>query len=133
MDLRSFSDRFAIAVSGLCVIHCLAFPVLLVLLPSLSSLGLGEEHFHQWLLYAIIPSSIIALGLGCKKHKRYNILATGLLGLAIICFAGFFGHDLVGETGEKALTVLGSVIIIWGHVQNHRACKHNQHVCADGC
>lgn len=51
-------DKFAIGLSAMCAIHCLAVPVLLVLLPSAAALGLGNEQFHFWMLVAVLPSSL---------------------------------------------------------------------------
>jgi len=129
MNIQAFTDKFAITVSTICALHCVAVPALLVLAPSLTLIGLGDEVFHQWLLIIIVPSSLFALSLGCKKHKRLPILLWGLLGLSIVIFAGLYGHDTVGETGEKVLTVIGSLVIIYGHLRNHAACKEHEHKC----
>ena len=49
MKLQLMMDKFAIGLSAMCSIHCLAVPVLLVLLPSTAVLGLGNEQFHFWM------------------------------------------------------------------------------------
>ena len=120
-------DRLAIAASGLCVLHCLATPVLLILIPALASSTLADNVFHQLLLIFILPSSALALLLGCRRHKDWIVFALGLLGLTELVITAYFGHDFFGETGERAATVLGGVTLAIGHVRNFYLCRH------DGC
>lgn len=115
-------DQAAIGLSALCVLHCLALPVLLVLVPSLATLPVADEHFHEMLVYVVLPTSLIALFLGCRQHRRVNVLGWGLVGVAILVFAAVFGHD-VGELFEKSLTVLGAVLVAIGHTLNFRQCR----------
>ncbi|MBJ7527367.1 MAG: MerC family mercury resistance protein [Sphingomonadaceae bacterium] len=43
-------DRFAIGLSSLCLVHCLAAPLMLLLLPA-AGLGFAlPESFHIWML-----------------------------------------------------------------------------------
>ena len=126
-NLQSLSDKSAIGLSLLCTVHCLAMPLALVLLPSIAGLPLADETFHYWMLITVLPVSAYALTVGCKKHQRYHLLLIGGLGLFILAFAAFAGHDLLGETGEKTLTVLGAVILSLGHLWNYRLCHHQDH------
>ena len=34
------------------------------------------------------------------------------------------GEDVLGELGEKMLTILGALIIAFAHVRNFRACQN---------
>lgn len=121
-------DRFAIGLSALCVLHCLALPLLLVLVPSLASLPVADENFHRFLLYLVLPTSILALLLGCRRHQRWTVLYWGIAGIAVLLVAAFYGHDLFGEPGEKVLTVVGALLVTVGHVLNFRYCR--SHDCA---
>lgn len=126
VSLNLLPDKLAISLSLLCTLHCLALPVLVVLSPSIAALGLDNEIFHYWMLVAVLPISLFALTMGCKKHQRFQILLMGCIGLSILVLAALLGHDLFGETGEKVLTVIGSAIIAYGHVRNYRACQINR-------
>ena len=75
--IRSFADRTAISLSLICAIHCIVFPLLVVSLPVLAALNLGDEAFHQWMIVAVIPTSIFALTLGCKKHSNSKVFVIG--------------------------------------------------------
>ena len=67
-------DKIAISFSVVCALHCLLLPIAVIFLPSISATFFGTEDFHKTLLYFVIPSSIIALSLGCKMHGKYEFL-----------------------------------------------------------
>ncbi len=125
-NLQTISDKTAIGLSLLCTLHCLALPLAIVLLPSIAALPLADEVFHLWMVFAVIPISIYALTLGCKKHKHYRLLGLGAVGLGLLIVAAFVGHDLLGEFGEKTLTVIGASIIALGHFWNYRLCQEHE-------
>ena len=51
---QTLGDRLAIALSSLCVIHCLATPLLLIILPSFGALFAdSHELFHQIILFFV--------------------------------------------------------------------------------
>ena len=120
-------DRIAVYLSAICVVQCLALPVAMLFLPSLSVLPVSEELFHTLLLYLVIPVSIFAMVMGCKKHKSYNIIFYGALGLSILLVSAIYGHDLFGESGEIAATLVGASVLSFGHIKNQKLCKECCH------
>ena len=122
-NIQTVSDKTAISLSIVCALHCLALPSLLVFLPSLKALNLADEMVHLWMLVAVIPISIYALTMGCRKHKRLSIMLLGLVGLAVLIAAALLGHDILGEAGEKAVVTTGAFIIAVSHWQNHQLCR----------
>ena len=123
VNLQTASDKAAISLSVLCMVHCLLLPLLVVLLPSIAALPLQDEVFHIWMVIAVVPISAYALTMGCKKHKRYLMLLVGAVGLLILSIVAFFGHDLLGEELEKMGTLVGALIIAIAHVWNFRSCR----------
>lgn len=119
------ADKVAISLSALCTIHCLLLPTLLIAMPTLGATLFGDEMFHLVLLFVLIPISVFALMLGCKKHKNWNIFALGMIGLGLLIIAQLLGHDVLGEAAEQALTVLGSCFLIFAHIKNFRLCRSN--------
>lgn len=91
-----------------------------------TGLFLAEEAFHQWLAIVVIPFSVFALYLGCKHHKRTQLLCLGLTGVGVLLVCAAFGHDLFGETGEKIVTVFGACIIAVAHVRNYLLCRDHR-------
>ncbi len=117
--LTDVADKSAIFLSILCLVHCLFLPILVLILPAVSALGFfADEHFHQLLIFVIIPISFIALLSSYIRFKNWSIIGFIVFGVALITFAAFLGHDLVGHVGEVVLTVIGSIFIAYGHTKN---------------
>lgn len=116
-------DGFAIAMSLACILHCLLLPVLIVVFPILGSTILADESFHGLLLVLIIPTSSLALYLGCRQHGDGLVLWLGMAGLAILALAAGLGISVLGVTGEKVLTALGGTLLAAAHVLNFRRCR----------
>ena len=125
IKLQTFSDKAAIGLSLMCTIHCLAFPLLFVVFPSMASFQLDNEVFHFRMLLAVMPTSIYALTLGCKRHKRLHLLVIGLLGLTVLLLTAILPEPLLSESAEKLLTLVGAMLIGYGHVKNYRLCQYN--------
>ena len=128
MSIQKFTDQVAIKLSLLCVLHCLAFPFVLVLLPSVAALQLNNEAFHLWMVLAVIPISVYALTMGCGQHKRYYLLTLGLIGLIFLISAVALGESLLGEVWEKILTIIGAVMIAYVHYKNYSLCQTKSRV-----
>ena len=131
-NVQATADKAAVVLSLACAMHCLVLPVALVVLPSLATLPLTDESFHQLLLMGVIPISLLAMAMGCRRHRSGLVASTCLIGLALLLFAALFGHDLLGEAGEKLFTLLGSACLVFGHIQNYKRCQKTE--CKeDGC
>lgn len=117
------ADVCAVTLSSLCVLHCLALPVLIVLVPSLAVLPIAEEKFHFFLVFLVIPVSISALYLGCRRHRRWAVLFWGLTGVGVLILTALYGHEFLGEKGEKIMTVAGAALIAVSHILNFRLCR----------
>lgn len=123
---QTTADKLAIGLSLMCTVHCFATPVILALLPSFAVLQINAEQFHLWVLAVVLPTSLLALSLGCKKHKRTRYMACGVVGLAFLIIAVLLGQ----EEAEKALTLIGSAFIALAHWFNYQQCfKKNNENC----
>ena len=119
-------DRLAIALAGLCLVHCLLTPLTLVLFPMLAATAVADEHVHQILLW-LLPASLVALALGCRRHKDRLVVTLGALGLLALILTTMGGHAVFGEGGERWGTILGGVTVALGHLRNYRLCR--RHAC----
>jgi len=115
---RALLDKVAVALSGLCLLHCLALPVLIVVLPFLGQFG--DDHLHAELLLFVIPVSVIALTSGYRRHRRIEVILLGAAGLLILTLGGTVVHDLYGSLADRLMTVTGSFVLAWTHYQNFR-------------
>jgi 4-hydroxybenzoate polyprenyltransferase len=98
-------------------------PIILLLLPSVAALQLNNEAFHLWMIVAVVPTSIYALFIGCRRHEHYRLLVIGSLGLVFLVLAVVLSEKTLGEFWEKILTLTGAVVIAFGHYQNFRLCE----------
>lgn len=128
-NIQAIADKSAMSLSFLCTVHCLALPFVVVMLPSLAVFNLEDEVFHLWMIVAVVPVSLFALRMGCKKHRDFKVMLLGAVGIIILIVTALFGHDVFGEMGEKLFTVLGAGIVALGHWINHRLCKHSNYDC----
>ena len=126
--VQAITDKLAIGLSLMCAIHCLAITSLIAFLPSMVALGLDNEVFHLWMVVVVLPSSVYALTLGCKQHKRYRLLIWGCIGLTFLVMALVLGEERIGQNGEKILTVLGASFVAVGHWFNFRLCQAQEHI-----
>ena len=116
-------DKVAIGLSFVCAVHCLILPIALVILPTLAATAFGDEHFQQWMLLAVLPTSLIALAMGCRRHLNFSVVALGLPGLIMLTLVAFLGHDLLGEAGEKVASLAAASLVALAHYRNHTLCK----------
>lgn len=112
-------DEAAALCSGLCLIHCLATPVLL----SLGGLGLiGSAFTSEWVhVVLILPIALLALASlpsGWKRHRRRLPPVAGSLGLALLVTALFAPHE-----AEAALSISGGLLLIGAHLSNRFHCN----------
>ena len=116
-------DRFSIGFSSLCLLHCLAVPVLVSVVPVFATFALADERFHLALVALVVPTSVIALCLGCRLHKSRRILICGFAGVFVLVVTAILGGQHLGEIGETVLTVLGASVVALAHWFNFRACR----------
>jgi len=111
-------DKVAIGLSGLCLVHCLALPVLIVVAPVLGEFG--EGHLHAQMLVIILPLSAIAIAMGFRRHQSRRIIAAATLGMLLLVLGGTVMHTQFGLLWDRVFTVSGSVILAVSHWYNSR-------------
>ena len=117
------SDKVAVTLSAACVIHCFFAPSFIILTSGILSVSIDNEFVHYLILLAAVPVSIFALYLGYKNHKNLSFLPFGIIGLFTLVSAVLLGEAVLGEMGERALTLLGSLLVVYSHFRNHQECK----------
>jgi len=75
------------------------------------------------MLMGILPTAGIATFLGCRKHKDRAVFAFTIVGLCFLGLAVFFGHHHHFHVADKVLTLIGGVLLAFGHVRNFRLCR----------
>ena len=111
-------DRFAIGLSGLCLVHCLGTSMVLAAVASAGGM-LGAEWVHEVGLVLAMLLGAVALGRGIFEHGYLLPSAVGGLGLGVMAGALTLPHD-----GSEAIyTLMGVVILALGHRLNHIAAE----------
>ncbi|MBX9617195.1 MAG: MerC domain-containing protein [Caulobacteraceae bacterium] len=111
-------DGVAITLSGLCLVHCLALPVLAITLPFLGVFA--EAEWVHWLFVALaVPASALAL-LASGGQRSWPLVLGATLGLGLLAAgaAGWPDHDL-----ETVLTVSGGLVLATVHALNWRRAR----------
>ena len=111
-------DRLAIGLSGLCVVHCVASSVLLVMLSAAGGVLLNPIFHEVGLAFAILLGAV-ALGRGAIRHGYVMPICMGSLGLGIM--AGAMTLPENGSGAEAIWTIIGVGLLAFGHDLNHRA------------
>jgi len=114
-------DRAAIALSALCLVHCLLLPVVIALLPFAGRFN--DDHLHTEMLLFVVPVSLLALGFGFRRHRRSRVVLAGLIGLAILVVGATLVHANFGATADQLVTVSGSILLAFVHYKNVRLAK----------
>ncbi len=114
------------SLSVACAIHCALMPITIILYPVLTSTLMSDEVFHRLMLLVILPISGLSFLFGCRRHRKIFVSLFALTGFTFLVFAAFWGHDLLGESGEKMLTVIGGLLMAGARVQNYWLCRSNQ-------
>ena len=122
--MQKLFDTIGLTISGTCVMHCLFAPVTLILLPVFGLTVSQEEVLHEIFLYLIVPSAIIAITMGCKKHKDYSVAALASIGIILLVYA-VITHDTNTEQQVEVLTLFGSAFVVISHLRNFSLCRQN--------
>ena len=123
------TDRFAISLSLICLIHCLFAPSFIILTSTFLSFSYDNEFIHKMIVLLAVPISISALSMGYRNHKTISFLPIGIAGLLILILAVLLGGNILGEYGEKGLTLLSSIFISYSHYRNYKICIESDCSC----
>ena len=134
---KQFSDKLSICLSVCCILHCIALPLVILMIPSFASFWINDENVHVVLVLLAIPISLFAMGKSLAKHHNYQCIYLAGIGLLMLVVA-IFTHDIVfigehggeglghdendglGETLETIFTVFGGLVLLGAHFLNIR-------------
>ncbi len=123
MGTSRYFDRIAVALSAICIVHCLIVPIAVAVLP-IAALSFGPgDHFHWLMLWIVVPTSVVGLLLGYRVHRRSDLIVLGAGGLVVLIVASVWGHGSWHAYAEAAVSVAGSVALAIAHIVNFREVK----------
>jgi hypothetical protein len=121
-------DNLGIVASVICLIHCMAMPFILALLPFMGLSFLDSEEAHWVLAFFIIGFALVAIFPAYLKHKRPGILSAMIVGMLLVVFGAFFAEHTLGHAYEMPLLVVGNLILVATHWRNRsliKCCDHD--------
>ena len=119
-------DFVAATLSTACLIHCLALPILVAILP-LSMTWLENEWVHRLLVLIALPVSGVAIANSLRREEGLAFPLAAVGGLALLIVAAFIEalHDY-----EVSVTVAGSLLLAAAHI-GRWSTRHRQMICDD--
>lgn len=103
-------DRAAIALSALCIVHCVALPLVAVALPF--GAVLAEAQWVHWVLAACAMAASVSTLAYAPDARKPWFMVLAIAGLALITGALFLDGSGVDE---KVPTVIGGVLLALAH------------------
>ena len=106
-------DRAAIALSSLCLVHCIATVLLAAVLASAGA-ALANPAWHEIGFTIAMLIGAIALGRGFALHRDPRPLAIGVAGLVLMGTGLTLPHGI----GEIGCTMAGVLLLAGAHRLN---------------
>lgn len=113
--IRTKIDRLGVALSALCLVHCMA-GVAFVAVLGIGGGVLLDPRVHEYGLAAAVAIGALGLGFGAARHGRRLPLVLGGLGLGLMALGLVVPHGLA----EAAATVPGVALLAFAHIRNLR-------------
>ncbi len=111
-------DLWGQALSLICLVHCIATPLVLMLAPALAGF-MGS--WHPLLLVGVVATAAWAFIPGYRYHRNAAVLLLALGGVALLATGVTFFHD--SFRAETAMTMSGAALMLTAHWKNRRLAK----------
>ena len=126
---KQFSDKLSICLSLCCILHCIALPVIILMIPSFASLWINNEKVHVILVLFAVPISLFAMAKSLRVHHNYKCISLAVIGLSLLVSAIFMHNINFGSEsshiGHKEATHHEEA----GHEEatHHEEAEHGHH------
>jgi hypothetical protein len=124
---KKWLDIASMGLSALCVVHCLALPFLVAVLPMLTPFT--GSWVHAALVLTAAPVSIWAIR-ASHVWRKWQISAPIIVGLSLLAAAAFI--PALADI-EVAVSVVGALCIAFGHAYNYLYHSRPSHVHSREC
>ncbi len=114
-------DMCAVGISTLCVLHCVALPVLAALMP-VAAQAAESELAHKVLVAAAVPVSLSVIWKTRLAGGNRLFAGAALLGLGLLLLAAFI--EAV-SAHEQPMTIAGASLVGLAHLWRYvRQCRN---------
>lgn len=105
-------DLYAAGLSLLCLLHCLALPLLVTVMPLIAHTA-ESELVHRLLVLATVPVSLRVIWKTLAVHRNWLFIGAVLGGLGLLLVAAFIEAL---SAFEEPITVVGGVLLCSAHL-----------------
>ena len=105
-------DLYAVGLSTLCLLHCVALPLLVALLPAVAQAA-ENELVHRVLVVAAVPVSLRVIWKTRPVNANRLFVGAALTGLGLLLLAAFI--EAVSPY-EEPITVAGAALLGSAHL-----------------
>lgn len=122
--IRKGGDRIGVWASALCIIHCIAAPILLLLSPHLGRWW-SSPLAHLSMALFVVPLAIMKMSQGYQKLRSVRLVASGSLGIALVLagvVAPFFQAGAAAVPAESNGTVAQGAALEEGEACTKTCC-----------
>ncbi|MCB9072745.1 MAG: MerC domain-containing protein [Bdellovibrionaceae bacterium] len=123
---HKWTHYIGITSSLLCLVHCLALPLLLLVFPTLAIIDFSTlDSFWEYVFVAMSVTSVLTIINAHKVHQQFSsALIIAFLGVVLLTVSLYMPHS-------KSMYFLttGSLFILIAHVLNLRMCHINKKCC----
>jgi len=123
IEYKLWWDRLGIAMSVVCLVHCLLLPFAVAVLPFVAAQWLQASGFHMAMALVLLPIALLAVVPGLRRHGQVSVAAAMVAGLSLLSTAAFAGEALLTREWEVGLTIAGGAILVLAHGANLALCR----------
>lgn len=115
-------DRFGMAASWACTLHCLALPFLIGVLPLVGlSFLLDETTERIFILLSAILAALSLLPAYFRQHGKLRVIFLAASGIGLIVLTHFlFEENLAAKI---VFLITGAILLSAAHLLNRRLCR----------
>lgn len=118
-SFRALIDVLAVVAPIVCIIHCLAVPIVLACLPMVRHSGVLQGFDDKLLAVLMLGLCAVAIAPGFAKHRRKSVLVLMVVGFALVWLSSYV-ETAWGEVPHLVISILGSVFVIKANLDNRR-------------
>ncbi|MCC6138066.1 MAG: MerC domain-containing protein [Bdellovibrionaceae bacterium] len=120
---HKWTHYLGVSTSLLCLVHCLAMPLLILLFPTFTSLDLTViDSFWEYVFVALTIVSVLTIVQMHNTHKRFTLaLPLAFTGVLFLTISLYVGHE-----AWTYFLPTGSVMILCAHLFNFKMCRDHK-------
>lgn len=115
-------DSLGMFTSWLCLLHCLALPILVLALPTIGAHVSHDDKTHFLLAGWVCVFAVLSMLPEKNRRKDSTVIYLMVTGICAVLGATFGTTIGLSETIEIPLISMGNLLVIAAHHLNRRTC-----------